>query len=116
ILGADIHPACPFSFIEYVGEVLALVTACAYHKVDAISESQVGDRASRDGETGVVVFEGLLHYLLEEQFKQNGKEQTSLTNARLHGACLTRDRIPKAFTERNVRDLTNKSPRTANNT
>ncbi|KAH3883140.1 hypothetical protein DPMN_007090 [Dreissena polymorpha] len=48
--------------------------------VNIISESQVGDGFSTDGNRGVVVKQNLLHYL-KEKVEQGGREQTSLTDA-----------------------------------
>ncbi|KAH3709326.1 hypothetical protein DPMN_068788 [Dreissena polymorpha] len=67
-------------FIESVGEILKF-TATTTHEVNVISESQVADWSSTEGDRSVVVMESLLHYLLTEKVEQGGTEQTSLTDA-----------------------------------
>ncbi|KAH3724912.1 hypothetical protein DPMN_050739 [Dreissena polymorpha] len=56
-------------------------TAVATHEVNVISESQVGDGSSTDRNRGVVGMGSLLLYLLNGNVEQDGREQTSLTDA-----------------------------------
>ena len=74
LLRADFHPVCTCSFIEFVGEILKFA-ADATHEVNVISEFQVGDGSSTDGDRGVVVMKSLLQNLLKEKVKQDGEEQ-----------------------------------------
>ncbi|KAH3882350.1 hypothetical protein DPMN_006285 [Dreissena polymorpha] len=56
-------------------------TAGAIHGANDISESQTGYISSTDGDKCMGVMESLLHYLLEEKVGQDGREQTTLTDA-----------------------------------
>ncbi|KAH3779169.1 hypothetical protein DPMN_180648 [Dreissena polymorpha] len=57
--------ACYCFFMAYDGEFLKLI-AGATHEVNFIRESQGGDWSATDGDGGVLIFKGLLHYLLKE--------------------------------------------------
>ncbi|KAH3755646.1 hypothetical protein DPMN_190344 [Dreissena polymorpha] len=65
VISADLRAACSCSFIEPVSKVLEF-TAGAIHDTNVISKARVTDGSATDGNKGVVVLEGLLHYLLSE--------------------------------------------------
>ncbi|KAH3721373.1 hypothetical protein DPMN_064296 [Dreissena polymorpha] len=75
-----LNPVCSCSSIEYVCEILKCI-AGATQEVNVVSESQLRDGSSIDGDGAVVVMESLLQYLLNERIDWDESEQTSLTPA-----------------------------------